>query len=110
LIMWREILGGITDAYYVRPAVDYRILPGLHATFATIYSQALLWSTTPGQHSALGLEFDFGLHYETDDHFVAWIDYGVLVPFDGLGEQQNGLPFVPPSVAQAVRLTLAVKF
>jgi uncharacterized protein (TIGR04551 family) len=110
LILWREILGGITDAYYVRPAVDYRILPGLHATFATIYSQALLWSTTPGQHSALGLEFDFGLHYETDDAFVAWFDYGILVPFNGLGEQQNGLPFVSPSVAQAVRLMLAVKF
>jgi len=110
LILWREILGGITNAYYIRPAAKYRILPGLEATFASIYSQALLWSTTPGQHSALGLEFDFGLHYETDDAFVATIDYGVLVPFNGLGEQSQGLPFVSPQVAQAVRLMLAVKF
>jgi uncharacterized protein (TIGR04551 family) len=110
LVLWRQILGSITDAWYVRPGVKYRILPGLDADFAAIYSQAMLWSTTPGQHVPLGLEFDFGLHYQTDDQFIAWIEYGLLVPFQGLGEATAGLPFVWPSVAQAVRLTLAVKF
>jgi hypothetical protein len=110
LVLWRQILGGITDAWYVRPGVKYRIIPGLEALFAPIYSQAMLWSTTPGQHVPLGLEFDFGLHYQTDDSFIAWIDYGVLIPFQGLGEYTAGQPFVWPSVAQAIRLTLAVKF
>jgi uncharacterized protein (TIGR04551 family) len=109
-VLWRQILGGVVDAWYVRPGVKYRIIPGLEADFATIYSQAMLWSTTPGQHVPLGLEFDFGLHYQTDDSFIAWIDYGVMIPFEGLGEYTAGLPFVWPSVAQAVRLTLAVKF
>jgi uncharacterized protein (TIGR04551 family) len=110
LVLWRQILGGITDAWYVRPGVKYRIIPGLEADFATIYSQAMLWSTTPGQHVPLGLEFDFGLHYQTDDSFIAWIDYGILVPFQGLGEATTGQAFIWPSVAQAVRLTFAVKF
>jgi uncharacterized protein (TIGR04551 family) len=118
MILWREILGGVTSAWYAKPTIKYQITDGLDASLAAIYSQAWFAVSTPGGQLPLGLEFDGGIHYKTDDGFVASLDYGILIPFGGLGENtlatntSSGVStnFVGPSVAQAIRLMLAVKF
>ncbi|MHB8420077.1 MAG: TIGR04551 family protein [Myxococcales bacterium] len=109
MILWREILGGVTSAWYGKANIKYQIADGLDASLAAIYSEAWFAVSTPGDQVPLGLEFNGGVHYTTDDGFVASIDYGVLVPFSGLGETVNSL-WVGPSVAQAVRIMLAVKY
>ncbi len=114
MILWREILGGVTSAWYAKPTVKYQITDGLDASLAAIYSEAWFSMSTPGGQLPLGLEFNGGIHYKTDDGFVASLDYGILIPFGGLGENvaaiTNGTNFVSPTVAQAIRVMLAVKF
>ncbi len=108
-ILWRQILGAVTDAWFAKPTISYRFLPGLEAVLTGIYSQAQRPQFTPGQQAPLGLEGDLGVHYATDDGFVANLDYGVLVPFGGLSEvtsTQN----IGTSVAQSIRLYLGVKY
>jgi uncharacterized protein (TIGR04551 family) len=105
LVLWREILGSVTDAWYLRPSARYEIIDGLDVHGAIVYSQAVHASSTPsGIHKPLGLEADLGFGYESDDGFVAWLDWGILQPLDGF------LGAGDISRAHAVRTGLAVKF
>jgi uncharacterized protein (TIGR04551 family) len=111
LILWRELLGSVTDAFYLKPTLDYVITEGLDWSFSAIYSQALHKISTPGDSAPLGIELDTGIHYASDDGFIATFDYGILFPFSGLGVVATGPnPFVTPYIAQTIRLLLGVRF
>lgn len=114
LILWREIIGGITDALYVKPGVSYAFNDSISIFGNFIYSKALKPTSTPsGTSTQLGLEIDAGVRFQTDDGFYAQLAYGILFPFDGL--QYNypsiyvGAP-ISPSVAQAIRAQLGIRF
>jgi uncharacterized protein (TIGR04551 family) len=114
LILWREIIGGITDALYLKPGVSYAFNDNFSLFGNFIYSKALKPTSTPsGTSSQLGLEIDAGVRFQTDDGFYAQLAYGILFPFDGL--QYNypsiyvGAP-ISPSVAQAIRAQLGIRF
>ncbi|WP_223637285.1 TIGR04551 family protein [Corallococcus sp. EGB] len=109
LILWRSILNGVTDAFYVRPSLKYSIAEGFDVYGSVIYSQAFYAQSTPSYISkSLGLEADVGARYVTEDGFVAGIDYGILFPLDGL--KDFGLPAQKLSTAHAIRGTLAIRF
>ena len=84
MILWREVIGQLTDAWYIKPSVDYTIVEGFNAGLDIIYSQAIYDESTPGDGKALGLEFDLHLRYESEDNFIAGFDYGFLIPFSGM--------------------------
>ncbi|HEY1908861.1 MAG TPA: TIGR04551 family protein [Myxococcaceae bacterium] len=114
LILWREIIGGITDALYVKPGVSYAFNDSISVFGNFIYSKALKPTSTPsGTSTQLGLEIDAGVRFQTDDGFYAQLAYGILFPFDGL--QYNypsiyvGAP-ISPSIAQAIRAQLGIRF
>ena len=109
-ILWRQILGSVTDAFFLKPTVKYRFFEGLDASISAIYSQAMLGNLTPGGQAPLGLETDVGVHYHTEDGFIANLDYGILVPFGGLSENTGVGNVLGTSVAQAIRLYLGVKY
>jgi uncharacterized protein (TIGR04551 family) len=109
-ILWRQILGSVTDAFFLKPTVKYRFFEGLEASISAIYSQAMLGNLTPGGQAPLGLETDVGVHYHTQDGFIANLDYGLLVPFGGLSENTGVGNAIGTSVAQAIRLYLGVKY
>jgi uncharacterized protein (TIGR04551 family) len=114
-ILWRYILGSITDAWYIRPAAYWNISDAFQLTGNIVYSQAIYTSSTPSASrpgfgsNALGLEIDAGIKYQTEDGLFAWLYYGILFPFDGLQNtavfQINGL-----HVAQSFRAMLGIKF
>ena len=115
LILWREILQGVTDAFYLKPTARYEFIEGLAATASIVYSQAMYASSTPSTTSRpLGIEVDLGLTYHSDDGFVAFLNYGLLQPLDGLGYGPAGAPATAPqsslSRAHAIRSGVAVKF
>ncbi len=112
VVLWREILQGVTDAFYVKPTLRYEILEGLTAQAALVYSQAFFASSTPSAvHKPLGIELDLGLAYHSDDGFVAFVDYGVLQPLDGLGYPPGlSVPGRDLTRGHAIRTGLAVKF
>jgi len=110
MILWREIIGQVTDAWYLKPTVRWDIFSGLSLDSQLVYSQAIYGSSTPSASSAttgkkpLGLEFDTKLDYLTDDGFGAWLHYGVLFPlggFEGAGSLTR---------AHAIRVGMALKF
>jgi uncharacterized protein (TIGR04551 family) len=112
LLLWRELIGGVTDGWYVKPTVRWEILPGLVGTAQVVYSQALLASSTPStRHTPLGVELDLGISYASDDGFVARIDYGYLQPFDGMRfYKADPAEIRDLARGQALRAGLAVKF
>ncbi|AKU91774.1 TIGR04551 family protein [Vulgatibacter incomptus] len=114
LILFREILGGVTDAIYVRPSIRYDITTGLDVNFAGVYSQAAESVTTPTQSRPLGVELDTAINYLSDDGFVMSLAYGVLFPLSGLDQLVD---FTNPAAgvisaksAQTVRLFLGVVY
>jgi uncharacterized protein (TIGR04551 family) len=112
LILWREILQGVTDAFYVKPTARYELIEGLAAQASLVYSQAMYASSTPSTvHKPLGVELDVGLSYQSDDGFIAFANYGLLQPLDGLGYAPGAsVPGRDITRAHAIRSGLAVKF
>jgi uncharacterized protein (TIGR04551 family) len=112
LILWREILNGVTDAIYVKPGVKYQIVEGVDVFANVIYSRTVFAASAPGGDPNLGVEIDPGVSYTTDDGFVASLQYGALIPLKGLSNPPNSFhtTTVDAQVAHALRAMLAVKF
>ena len=110
LVLWREILQGVTDAWYVKPSLRYDIFEGLGAQAALVYSQAMFASSTPsGAHKPLGIELDLGVFYKSDDGFIAFLDWGILQPLDGFN-MPPGTSGRDLSRGHALRSGFAIKF
>lgn len=107
LLLWRRLIGTVTDAIYVRPMVRGRVLPMLTVEGAVVTSFALQQNSPPGGRSPLGVETDIALVYEQEHGFVARLEYGLLVPMAGFRNEALG---VEPSVAHALHLVLAYRF
>lgn len=118
LVLWRHVLGQVTDAVYVKPTVRWNVLPGLRLDAALVYSRALFSESTPSATPGptpgtvgdrgdpnLGIELDTTVTYTTGDGFQAWLEWGALQPLDGLRYQAASL-----SRAHFVALGLAAKF
>lgn len=104
LILWRRIIGTVTDAFYGRPSVSYRALPGLWLKADLISSLAMEASSTPSGDRGLGVELDFTARYELQAGFVASLAYGVLFPLPGLRNVRLDLD---PEPAHTLHLLLA---
>ncbi len=83
-ILFREIIGTITDAIYVRPHVRATLLTvgsgRIDLLAAMIASWAVEASSTLTGDRALGVEFDPELRYANSDGFVANLAYGLFIP------------------------------
>jgi uncharacterized protein (TIGR04551 family) len=91
LILWRRLLGTVTDAWYAKPSVRWDILEGLSLWAQIVYSQAIYASSTPStDQKPLGVELDVGVKYRSDDGFVFFLEYGVLQPMNGLAYRDQG--------------------
>jgi len=110
LILWRELIGGLTDAAYLKPSVKYSLADGFDLFGGVVYSQALYAQSTPSTVSrSLGLEVDLGARYETEDGFVAGLNWGILFPMAGLQVSPDAVQR-EFETAQALRGTLGIRF
>ncbi len=119
LVLFRHILGQVTDAMYVKPTLRWDILPGLRLDEAIIYSRAMFSQSTPSARTDvnnpsvlvdkgdanLGVEIDSTLTYTSGDGFQGWVSWGVLQPLGGLSYQDAKM-----SRAHFVEIGLAAKF
>lgn len=110
MILWRELLGGVTDATYVRPSVKYSVAEGFDVFGAVIYSRAIYEESTTGGDNNLGLEFNVGTRYETEDGFIAGVAWGILFPLEGLNTQNTRDLGLSIETAQSVRGMVGIKF
>jgi uncharacterized protein (TIGR04551 family) len=118
LILWRHVLGQVTDAFYVKPKLRWDMLPGLRLDLSVIYSQALFSESTPSASqdattgtitnkgkASLGIEADAILTYTSGDGFQAFGEWGVLQPMKGLETASGKL-----SRAHFLSFGIAAKF
>ena len=110
-ILFRELIGTVTDAVYLRPHVRWRILDfgssRLDASVAGVVSFTTYKASAPGLDHPLGVELDPTLAYHSDDGFAVRLEYAVLFPLSGLDNQAAGLT---AKTAQLLRLHLAYGF
>lgn len=110
-ILFRELLGAVTDALYVRPHGRVRLAelgPGrLEAQLAAIASFAVEPSSTLSGERGLGIEVDPTLVYATTQGFLASLEYAVLFPLAGFDNPTLGLSARP---AQLFRARLGLQF
>lgn len=107
LILFRRLLGTVTDAAYVRPMARWRVWSMLTLEGAVIASTAILRNSTPSGEAPLGVETDIAVEYEQEHGFVARLDYGLLLPLAGFRNVALGRS---PSVAHALHLLLAYRY
>ncbi len=107
LILWRRVLGTVTDAWYLKPTFKWDVLDGLTVGAQIVYSQAIFASSTPSQTSRpLGIELDLGVKYQSDDGFVFFLDYGLLRMLSGFNTATSGVS----GVAQNIHAGLGIVF
>jgi uncharacterized protein (TIGR04551 family) len=109
LILWRTLLGGVSEAAYGRVASTWNpvqdVIPGLSLEGNVVYSHALDAGSAPGGVNPLGLEFD-GAVVVPYEAFSVRVDGGLLVPFGGLGARGGSAP--PLASMVLVRLGYAL--
>jgi uncharacterized protein (TIGR04551 family) len=115
LILWRRVLGTVTDAWYLKPSFRWDVLDGLTLGAQVIYSQAIFATSTPSQvNKPLGIELDLGVKYQSDDGFVFFLDYGLLRMLSGFDftSTQSGVTTVTgiSGVAQNIHAGLGIVF
>ena len=112
LILFREILGTVANAVYVKPWISYALLGAIDARLDVIYSLAHTPVAYPGNSRNLGLEFDFSVRYRSEkEGFYAGLQYGLLVPFTGLDRPAAIYgAYGNAEVAQTLQAHILVKF
>lgn len=110
LILWRRIIGAVTDGVYVRPSLWVGPFGSAnhHVSFelAFIESNALDATSPPGQATHLGEEIDLSMRYRYERGFETSIQYGVFVPGAGFRNLELNLQ---PQPAQALEVVLAYR-
>ncbi len=110
-ILFREIIGTVTDAGYVRPHASVALFNthrgALHLGLAAIASFAVFSESAPGGDRPLALELDPTLAYVSPFGFRAALEQATLIPFAGLDNPAAGLDAKP---AQLWRLRLMYGF
>ncbi|HXU83530.1 MAG TPA: hypothetical protein VN914_19190, partial [Polyangia bacterium] len=117
-ILFRRILGTVTNAIYVKPSLTYWLdlvetrQIGLSA--ALLYSLAPVQVSTPGNSLSYGVELNAGLSYRNPaDGFFGGVTYGVLWPMGALDRlviDSMSTKTQDASTAQVLRTFLGIKF
>jgi uncharacterized protein (TIGR04551 family) len=110
LILWRRIIGQVTDAVYVRPSLRAGPFGSanhhLFVEAALIDSSAIYATSPPGQANHLGVELDLAARYRYEHGFEMRLSYGLFLPGDGFRNLELHLD---PQPAQALELILAYR-
>ncbi|MBI4701348.1 MAG: TIGR04551 family protein [Deltaproteobacteria bacterium] len=110
-ILFREIVGTVTDAVYLRPHARLTAFANargaLRVELAGVLSLAAFAESSPGGERLLGVEIDPTLAYEGRHGFVLCLEPAVLVPLRGL---DNAAEHLRARVAQLWRLRLVYGF
>jgi uncharacterized protein (TIGR04551 family) len=115
LILFRELLGTVRNATYIKPNMYYNLTSRIRFKAAAIVSFANVIVSTPGNAALWGVELDGDLGYHNDkEGFFGGISYGVLFPLSAM-DHPNALFSTPEeqgsaSTAQTIQMRLQLKF
>jgi uncharacterized protein (TIGR04551 family) len=83
LILFRELLGTVTNAAYAKPFMSYELTPSLLLKVANVTAFAMKTVSTPGNSRIYGTEFDADIGY-ANNGFFAGASYGVFFPLGAM--------------------------
>jgi uncharacterized protein (TIGR04551 family) len=83
MILFRHLLGAVTNAGYVKPSISYELTNGISFSGANINSFAIRTGSTPGDDRMYGIEFNAEVNYRSGG-FMAGLGYGVLFPLGAM--------------------------
>lgn len=110
-ILFREIVGTVTDAYYLRPharADLMRLSTGvLQFDVAAVASWAIYAQSTPGGKTPLGFEIDPSIGWHSRDRFSIAFEYAAFFPGAAFNNPAQHLTAKP---AQLARIRLLFGF
>jgi uncharacterized protein (TIGR04551 family) len=120
LILFRELIGTVTNATYLRPSLSYALTKDIGFRGQSVISFANEPVATPGNGGMWGVEFDGDVGYNTDT-FSAGIAYGVLFPLSALSHPEDvggetspqfgyGANIGDATTAHTIQTRLSVKF
>lgn len=111
LILFRQVIGGVTNAVYVKPWVAYTLFDSGDTRLTTrldvLYAGAAQPSGTPGRGKHYGVEIDGSLGLEMPAGFALDLSAGVLLPMSALDDRDTG---ASPSAAFALRTLLTWRY
>ena len=90
LILFREVLGTVSQAWYLHPWLRYDFIKNatgrnMGAQIDAVYSRAFFTSNAISNSSGnLGVEIDGSVSYVSEDNFHVGLQYGVFFPLGGL--------------------------
>lgn len=87
-ILFREVIGGITNAIYVKPGYSRYLYKNkkheLSGYASCLIGLSAVPEGTPGQSRALGIETNVGVSYKLGTHLKIKADGAILFPLGGL--------------------------
>lgn len=94
LLLFREIIGAVTNAVYVKPSVGYDLVDTddlrIGGRLDLLYAAAAVPEGTPGNDGHLGFEADAQLYFHLPPHFFGVVEGGLLIPLGGLDVDLGG--------------------
>ena len=122
-ILFRRILGTVTNAIYVKPSIAYWLdldsskIREVGISGSIIYSFAPVPVSTPGNAMNYGVEMDLGLQYRNRrENFYAGATWGVFWPMAALSRPTVNAtaalwaPAEDASAAQVLRTFVGIRF
>ncbi|MCA9547785.1 MAG: hypothetical protein KC613_25450, partial [Myxococcales bacterium] len=116
MIMFREVIGSVTNALYFKPYVGYNFIEDEREAWgfkiSAIYGRALEADATPGDDPNLGLEFDAELFITEFDRFRWSVAYGVWFPMAAFNRlDATGRQILDePGTAQTLQTMIGIQF
>jgi len=84
LLLFREVIGSVTNAIYIKPWISYDVFDSpedkLGIRLDLLYAQALVPEATPGNEAFLGFEADLRLFFHNKAGFMLDVEAGLLLP------------------------------
>ncbi len=88
LILFRELIGSVSNAVYFRPWMSYELTRSISFRAQNVTAAALRPLATPGNSTMWGLELDTDLGY-TSNGFHAGIAYGMFLPLAAMNHPED---------------------
>ena len=113
LILFRQILGSVTNATYIKPYFGWDFVKSADdvwgVTLSGMYAMALEKEATPGKQSPLGVEFNLEFFVREHGRSLWNVQYGFLVPMEALNYTSGDQTF-EPSAAQTLQMNVGLQF
>ena len=88
LILFRELIGAVSNAFYVRPRMSYQLTKSITFRAQNVTSTAIKKVSTPGNDTFWGTEFDADLGYDAGG-FHMGLAYGLFVPLAAMDHPED---------------------